>query len=61
MLPIVDSYVALSNIKLLSVTIEMQQCFPFELLSSYKTIFIAVNNINALKSSRKLSDIFVRC
>jgi hypothetical protein len=52
--------VDLDNIKPLNVATEKQQWVTYALLSSYKTFSAAVNNKNILRSSCKVSDIFVR-
>jgi len=54
---IVDLHVASNNIETLSVVIETQQWLLFVLLSSYKAIHTAVNNMIFLNSSHKLADI----
>ena len=45
--------------KVSSIAVEMQQRVPFAMLSSYKIFRTAVENINALQSSREVPDIFV--
>jgi hypothetical protein len=53
---VVYLHVAVSNIKLFSIAMEMQQWVPLALLSSYKHF----NNMNVLRSSCKAPDIFAR-
>jgi hypothetical protein len=46
----VDLHAAVDIIQVFSVAMDMQQCVPFVLLSSYKLFRTAVNNINVLMS-----------
>jgi hypothetical protein len=41
---VIGVYVAVSNIRMFIFAIEMQQCVPFALLSSYNIFGAAVNN-----------------
>jgi hypothetical protein len=43
-------YVAVNNITLFSVTMELQERVPFTLLSSYKIFHTDANNTNILRS-----------
>jgi hypothetical protein len=56
---VVYLHVAVSNIKPLSVSMEMQWV-PFAMLSRYKVHHTAVNNKNVLRSSCKVADTIVR-
>jgi hypothetical protein len=51
---IVDLHVAVNSIKSLSDGMATPERVPFSLLSSYKIVCTAVNNINILGSSRKM-------
>ena len=51
--------VVVNNIKLLSFAMETQEWVPFTLLPSYKIFRTAINNINILRFSRKVSNIIV--
>jgi hypothetical protein len=51
--------VAANNIKPLSVTMETQEWVPFAMLLSYKIFCTAANNVNILRSSRKVPDTVV--
>lgn len=53
-------YTAANNINLASVARGTQQWVSFELMLSNKTFGTAVNNVNVLRSSRKVPDIVVR-
>jgi hypothetical protein len=55
---IVELHVALNNITLIRVTMEKQQLVPSAYLSSYKIFRNAVNNINVIRSSCKVTGIF---
>jgi hypothetical protein len=57
---IVDLHIAVNNVKPLGVTMEMQEWVLFALWSSYKVFLTAVNTINVLRSSCKVSDIVVQ-
>jgi hypothetical protein len=41
---VVGVHAAVNNIKVFSVTVEMQQCVPFALLSGYKMFRIALDS-----------------
>jgi hypothetical protein len=57
---VVVSHIAVNNIKLLNVAMVKQELFLFSLLSGYKIFPTAVNNINVLRSSCNVTDIFVQ-
>lgn len=54
---IVNIHVAVNNIKVLSVTVEMQEWVPCAQLSSYTIFCTAVNSINILRLSWEVPDI----
>jgi hypothetical protein len=53
-------HTAANNINMASVARGTQQWVSFELMFSNKTFGNAVNNVNVLRSSRKVPDIVVR-
>ena len=57
---IVEIHVAVNNIKPLCFAIETQERLPFAPLSGYQVFCVAINNINVVRSSCKVTDIFVR-
>jgi hypothetical protein len=54
----INLHAAVSNIKLFSIAMEIQQWVPFALLWSYELFHTAVNHINLLRYSDKVPDIF---
>jgi hypothetical protein len=57
---VIDLHAAVNNIKPLSVAMEVQEWVLFVLLSSYKIFLTAVDTINVLRYSCKVSDIVVQ-
>ena len=54
---IVDLSVAANNIKPFDVNMEAQNCVQFALLSTYRTVHTAFNNIKLLTSQRTVLNI----